>query len=282
MPHPLLTFAAVTRALQARFPSRTLPAIHRLKRLLIPLGDVGIVTLPDGAQMRLDMSIGAHRQLLLYGAYQPPLAHALRTRLRAGAYCLDIGANVGFFALAFAAHVGKGGRVAAFEANPALVEGVRAQAELNDFTQLTVYHNAVTEQGGATLPFYISSNLGKSSLYADHVDVAQQVVEVASLSIDEFIEREGWARLDVVKIDIEGADVYALLGGAQTIARFRPLIAFEFDRDTPAAIIERLRALFDTSGYRLEMLYIGGGRAPFDWRVPASLEHIDVLCVPTL
>lgn len=280
MPHPLLTFAAFTRALQARFPARTLPAIHRLKRQLAPLGDVGIIRLPDGAQMRLDMSMGAHRQLLLYGAYQPPLIHALRARLHAGAYCLDIGANVGFFALAFAAHVGTGGRVAAFEANPALVEQVRAQTELNAFTQLTVYHNAVTESGGATLPFYISSNLGKSSLYVDHVDAAQQVVEVAALSIDEFITREGWARLDVVKIDIEGADVYALLGGAESIARFRPLIAFEFDLDTSAEAIERLRALFDANGYRLEMLYIGGGRAPFDWHVPTSLEHIDVLCIP--
>ena len=280
MPHPLLMLAAFTRALQARFPARPLPALHRLTPYLVRLREPVTITLSSGAKMCLDMNLGAHRSLLLYGIYQPPLAHALRSRLQDGAYCLDIGANVGYFALDFAAHVGKTGRVAALEANPALVDQVRAQAQLNDFTQLSVYHNAITEHSGTKLPFYISSSLGKSSLYEDHAGKTERVVEVEAISVDDFIQREGWSRLDVVKIDIEGADVWALLGGAQTIARFRPLIAFEFDRDTAPDVIERLRDLFTSTDYKLEILYTNGKRQLFDWHVPASLAHVDVLCVP--
>lgn len=274
--------ARLTRALQTRFPERPVPGITRLSRLLVRLLPLSpsVVTLPNGVRMRLDASIDSQRELLFSGVYQPALAHVLRQFVGQGAHCLDIGANLGYFALDFAFRAGATGRVAAFEANPALAQALEAQARLNGFDHLQIRTRAVFEMGGQMLTFYISKHLGKSSLDATMAGTTEREIEIETIAIDDFIDAQGWPRLDVIKCDIEGADAPALLGAQATIRRFRPFIAFEFSDTTSSDLIERLRTMFAEANYQLEMLYISGVRQPFDWQVPAPLDHVDVLCTP--
>lgn len=276
--------ARLTRALQARSPERPVPGVTRLSRMLVRLLPVspGVVTLPNGVRMRLDAGIDAQRELLFSGVYQPALANVLRQHVGPGAHCLDIGANLGYFALDFARRVGKTGRVAAFEANPTLAEALEAQARLNSFDHLHVHNRAVFEASGQALTFYISTHPGKSSLDAAMAGTTTRAITIETIAIDDFMQAQSWTRLDAIKCDIEGADAPALLGAQASILRFRPFIAFEFSASTPRDLIVRLRTLFAQAHYRLEMLHLSGVRQPFAWQVPSPLDHIDVLCTPVL
>jgi len=274
--------ARLTRAVQARFPERPVPGVTRLSRMLVRLLPVppGAVMLPNGVQMQLDARIDSQRELLFSGVYQPALANILRQHVRPGAYCLDIGANLGYFALDFARRVGATGRVAAFEANPTLAEALEGQTRLNGFDHLQIHNRAVFEASGQLLTFYISKHLGKSSLNAAMAGTTEREIKIETIAIDDFIDAQGWPRLDLIKCDIEGADAHALLGAQATIRRFRPFIAFEFSDTTAGDLIERLRRMFAQTNYRLELLPMTGVRQPFDWHVPAPLDHVDVLCTP--
>lgn len=93
------------------------------------------------------------------------------------------------------------------------------------------------------------------------------------MTIDAHITAQSWERLD-----IEGDDCFAILGGAETTKCFHPTIVFEC---WPAEdVIRRTKALFDALNFRLECLLWDGERCPFCWIVPNGNKYVDVLCSP--
>ncbi|MCA9884224.1 MAG: FkbM family methyltransferase [Anaerolineae bacterium] len=270
--------AKLTRWLQQQTPDRPLPGLYRLSRVLP--GYSGSITLANGVRWPIDTALTAHRELLFSGVYQPALVNALRPYAVPGAYCMDVGSNIGFFAMDFAAQVGPEGQVAAFEANPALVERIQTVVEINHYGHVQIIPQAVFHTSGQEVTFYVSKYEGKSSLSADLVTERLSEVTVTTITIDDFIVQQGWQRLDVIKMDIEGADVDALIGAEQSIRRFRPVIAFEFKRGADPDRLAQLQAIFAEAGYTLQVITLGGDRFPFTWDVPEKLDHVDVLCLP--
>lgn len=119
--NPAPIIARSTRWLQARFSQRPIKGLTRVSNLLsrwLPPYQ-GVVHLEDGIYMQPDSRQPAERWLLYSGNYQPALTLILKQRTPSGGYCLDIGANLGFYTIKFARWAGPTGRVVAFEANPA-------------------------------------------------------------------------------------------------------------------------------------------------------------------
>ena len=77
--------------------------------------------------------------------YEPHVTRALRDTLGRGATFIDVGANIGYFALLAAKIVGPAGRVVAFEPNPANCDLLRRSIEANQFGTITLHQNAVAE-----------------------------------------------------------------------------------------------------------------------------------------
>lgn len=281
MPSPIAAMASITRRLQARRkhqPLRGLTRIANLTHRVFPAFS-GVVTLPDTIQMQLDSRISAERSLLFMGDYQPALTALLRDHTSPGAYCVDIGANLGFYALKFARWSGEGGRVAAFEANPIMADRVRENVEINQFQHVDVVQCAVHDNVGE-LEFFVSASPGKSSLYHNHISDVAQTVNVQTITIDTYVAQHNWSSLDVMKLDIEGNDCRALLGAKQSLTQFRPFVAFEYWFSTPQAIVHELASLLNTLNYTVEYLKLDGTRQLCDWQPVDSLHHVDVLCFP--
>ncbi len=281
MPSFMAAMSAITRILQARQKRHPIRGLTRLAniahRTLPPYS--GVVTLPDAIQMRLDSRISAERSLLFLGDYQPALTALLRDHTPPGAYCMDIGANLGFYGLKFARWAGTDGRVAAFEANPIMADRVQAHIALNQFQHVDVVQCAVHDSAGE-LEFFVSASPGKSSLHHQHVSDVAQTVKVQTITIDAYIAQQGWSRLDVMKLDIEGNDCRALLGAKQSLTQFRPFVAFEYWFSTPQVIVDELASLLSALDYTVEYLTFDGARQPCDWQPVDRLHHVDVLCSP--
>ena len=281
--HPLPLIARVTRWLQSLRPRRPLKGATRLANWLHRFLSSyrGVVRLGNGVRMAVDTRFSAERTILLFGSYQPALAYLLWEHTPPGGHCLDIGANVGFFTLQFAQQVGRAGRVAAFEANPALAERIRDNAALNDFSHVHVVNKAVGRQAGQAA-FYISPQPGKSSMLDEHVASPTQTILAVVITVDAYLEQHGWPQLDIIKMDIEGNDCSALLGARESLSRFRPFIVLEYWYSTPTAIAREAFTLLDALGYVLEGLEGSGRRTPFTWQEPhpTGQKHIDVICTP--
>ena len=238
------------------------------------------VKMPDGFEMYLDSAAPAECSLLFHGTYSASLAHFVRQRVKLGAHCLDIGANLGYYSLLMAHYAGAQGRVAAFEANPALLDRLQAQAVHNGFKHLEIVGKAVSDHCGQAA-FYISKDAGKSSLGAEYVRDQVRQVDVDVTSVDHFIQQAAWPRLDVVKIDIEGYDLLALLGAKISLAAFKPLVVFEFWRSTPKEWTAAARTLLCDLGYRAYSLHArSGALTPFEWQLEAPQKQADVVLMP--
>lgn len=275
--NPIPIIAALTRRMQALSPQRPIKGAVRFSALLDRFVRYqGVVRLPGGVLMTLDSRQEAERWLLFAGNYQPALTAFLKQHTPPHGTCLDVGANLGFYALSFARWVGPQGHVVAAEANPALVERIARDAAHNGFGHLTIVDRPVHARV-EPVTFYISPSPGKSSIHHQHVANPLQTLTLTSTTIDHIAHDHDWQRLDVIKLDIEGNDCNALLGARDTLARFKPVIAFEYWPSTPPEIAEDTFALLHDLGYHLEGLQRDSKRFSFDWRTADDVKHFDVV-----
>jgi FkbM family methyltransferase len=158
----------------------------------------------------------------LFGTSEPLEQEALSRFLQPGGVFYDIGANVGFFATLAAKLVGANGRVYAFEPNPACAAMVRRNATLNAFAHLTVVEAAVSSRSGRTM-----LRLGEISGTSSIVRGPGPGIDVAVVSIDEFVSAQAVPLPTTVMIDAEGAEIDVLKGMKETIASARPLLMCE-------------------------------------------------------
>jgi FkbM family methyltransferase len=174
--------------------------------------------------------------------YEPLLQYG-HELIQPGDVVLDCGANQGTYTCAFGAAVGSSGRVIAVEPIPEQVGRCRANIELNGFHHCKVAEGAISDQVGRAF-----LDMSKSDVEASIVPVEQsdQMLEVNTHTIDALVQSEGLERVDLIKLDVEGAEGMAIDGGRKTIDTFAPIIVSEANRSTAVNVTERLM----TIGYR--------------------------------
>lgn len=184
------------------------PLKRAYARLLAAMpGDHLVCRLPGGESFRVDPEF---RHL----AWNPEEYAALKESVAPGSTVLDVGANVGAYTLLFATWIGTSGRVVAFEPAAASRAGLLRHLALNGLAQrVEVRPEAVSDVTG-TLMFRDAGTQGDNRIVPRATDGA---TPTPSLTIDDICER---ARLapDVIKIDVEGAELAALRGARRTIA----------------------------------------------------------------
>lgn len=201
--------------------------------------------------MVLELDLRDNLQAVLYyaGRYEPAVRRFLLGELRCGDVVLDVGANIGVHALAAARRLEElgGGRVIAFEPARDSVAKLGAGAARNG-VQLEVVPAALGERAElATLRAdsrYDAADAGVRSLYGDG-DIVQ---EVPVVRLDDWAREHDLDRLDVVKLDVEGAEIAALTGAARTLKRLQPRALLVEDKRSESSA--RLHAVLDELGYR--------------------------------
>jgi FkbM family methyltransferase len=154
-----------------------------------------------------------------------PLAKLLSLAVRRGDTLFDIGANVGFYSFFLGPLCGTSGAVHAFEANPLLIPHLRRSAELNKpEANIVINAVAVGKEANKTMKLYDPERIGGSSLYKlDWLD-SKSSVTVPLTTIDEYRRANQINRVDVVKIDIEGAELDAFKGMEETFKSCPPAL----------------------------------------------------------
>jgi FkbM family methyltransferase len=216
-------------------------------RAPVPIaGGLGHLLYVSTADLPLDH---AHAGLIVRGTLEPPVQEALRRLLAPSHVFYDVGANIGFFTILGARLVGPGGRVVAFEPVPSCARAVTRNIELNGFDHAEIREEAVGAAGGrARLLVVGEASWSHLESTGRHADVRDEI-EVTVVSIDELVANGTIPAPDVVKIDIEGAELQAIEGMRGVLERHRPAIVCEL-HDTNEAFV----ALMDQFGYVLTNL----------------------------
>lgn len=246
--------------------------------VLVDLGDFRMYVRLD------DWLIGA--RIWLRRSYEKYVADVMRPLLKPGDVMLDLGANVGYFTLLGASRVGDRGHVLAFEPSAGNCALIEASARENGFKNIVLYQKAVGERAG-TVGFEPEDSNGKILRGARN-----DKTRVEMVALDECLSAQ--ARVDLVKMDIEGAEALALAGMTRLLTRFHPVLFSEFhpaalaetSQIQPEAYLGALRAL----GYQLFVIDRERGlRAQpssdteiFKAYQDSPYEHIDLVAFPTL
>jgi len=215
---------------------------------------------------RLQVNLAEHQGAGAYFLGETVVPAWLPRLLRPGDACLDVGANAGVFALSLAQGVGPGGRVVAFEPNPALAGRFLASVALNPRleTTLELDTRAVADVDGAQVTFYPSldpHNSGTSSLVRGaHGTTEAHALQVETTTLDSAASARGISAVRFCKVDVEGVEERVLRGAAGLLARQAVDLWFiEMRRGEPpeGQLLEAGYAGFGVRGR-------GGGLVPLD------------------
>ena len=216
---------------------------------------VDVVSL--GARMRLyPYRNNAEKRLLFTPQYFDPRERALLAeRLKGDFVFLDVGASVGGYALAIAAIAGRRARILAVEPLPTLFERLAYNIRQSDFANVKAVSCALADVDGEVTLFVNTHNQGESSVRIVSAEARVEQVRVRAKTLLTLAREEGYANIDAIKLDVEGAEDLVLdpFLNAAPRALWPRLIVMEFALlQVGAQLEERLRRL----GYR-EILRTG-------------------------
>ncbi|MEU1118791.1 MULTISPECIES: FkbM family methyltransferase [unclassified Streptomyces] len=207
-----------------------------------------VVTDRHGLRFAVDTQDLIQRYVYLFGAWEPHMTRWLRGRLGAGDVFVDVGSNVGYFAVLGSRLVGAGGRVVAIEASPVFHERVLLHAELNGCGNIRAVNAAVSD-AHRTLTFILASsnNMGANSI-VPYDGPAESTFDAEAAPLPELLRPDELAGARVIKIDVEGAEGGVIRGLAPALDRLRPdvEIAVEVTPDRMAQLGDSADELMTT------------------------------------
>lgn len=227
------------------------------------------------------------REICETGDYETNVSGVFRRMLKPGMRVLDIGANVGFYSLLSASLIGEEGRVWALEPSPRNAAFLLASLQLNGFKNVELIQAAASYKW-EVLSFFADSTNGvtETRVASDPASLGQTVQALPASAIVPAGER-----MDIVKMDIEGAEGKALLGIFDLLKEHKPAVFAEFSPTNMPARSgmtgEEFLDLFYLLGYKLALLEPSGvvdcGTDPA--KVMAGFEkaqqyHVDLLATP--
>lgn len=171
--------------------------------------------------------LGCPSPIVNGGVWEPENLDVLFSFVRDDTVFLDIGANVGYFAIAVGNRVGRGGRVHAFEPHAGLCGLIERSVHLNSLEPVvTLWQCAVSDTEGTLELFYPDRHLGQGTASRD-IDVPGKHVTVRARPVDALLDSV--ESVDLVKIDVEGHEL-AVLRGMQALLRRSPQVKLLFEK----------------------------------------------------
>lgn len=216
--------------------------ILRLPLRLIPRGLTVLIL--QGPLRGSKWIVGSGNHGYWLGSYEMEKVVRFAQAVPSGATVFDLGANVGYYTLLSAARAGPSGRVFAFEPLPRNLDYLRRHLALNRIANAIVVPAAVSDRGG-TIRFAEDASTSRGRIGSEGG------IEVRSIGLDEWIEREQIPDPNLLKIDIEGAEFLALQGARNMLRRAHPQIFLS----THSGKVHRdCLGLLESLGYRVESL----------------------------
>jgi FkbM family methyltransferase len=219
-----------------------------------PAGNVDCtVRVAPGANVRLSLRLDdwVNSQLYYWGydGYEPGVTLLMRSLLRSRRSVLDIGANIGYYTV-LAATLAPEAEVHAFEPWPLLFERLHRNVALNGFRRVHLSRVAVSDRDGSAVLHLPSPSPGDLHLTNASLlpgfTAQGSIMEVPVTRLDTYCHGRVTRQVDLIKIDVEGAELSVLRGMGDLLDRWRPDIILE----VLEGYAEELEAFFAPRPYR--------------------------------
>ncbi len=242
----------------------------------------------DG-DLKMQLRLNEHMQSQIFwrGYYNRDIQWVLHNVLKSGMVVVDAGANVGEVTLIAAKLVGDSGKVYAFEPQKDVAAELSINVDANNFNQVSIELKGLSDEVGEK-SLYIAScdfadgskNEGLATLYPS--DRCQEEAGTIILeTLDHYVEQNNICQLNLIKMDIEGAELPALKGSMKTLKRFKPYIIVEVQQETASQAgyyAEDILKLLEKIGYQFSVIGRKGQLRPIQKNSLGKFQN--VLCTP--
>jgi FkbM family methyltransferase len=174
------------------------------------------VTVAGRYRMTLDLSNAIHRQIFM-GCFARNMTKWARTLLSSGGSFLDVGAHAGYFSLLASHRVGPTGRVFAVEPNPRTFAALQHHLTQNAASNVQATMCGLADAPGSIVLYMPPSRLDYNTTVLPRAEWTR--VNVPSRTLDDCLREWRIERIDLMKIDVEGAEPLVLAGGGDALAR---------------------------------------------------------------
>lgn len=190
-----------------------------------------------------DIAVAPH--IILEGTWERQITTAWQTILDSGPITVfDVGSNFGYFGMLAAQPLDKkNSKVILFEANPFLIPYIKKNLSVNWLNENSVVENlAISDNNGVAQLNVLEDYTGSSSMHTiEHLDSylshkmsikAEKVIDVETITIDDYCKNKDIGSIDLMKMDIEGYEEKAYKGMAKIVAASKNMVFFiEFTKD---------------------------------------------------
>lgn len=145
--------------------------------------------------------------------------HHEKVRIRENSIIIDAGAFVGDTALLFS-QTYKNPTIHSFELLDENIDLLKLNINLNNIKNVTIYKKALSDKTDETVYIKAPMVQGATSIFGENSDEA-----INTITIDQHMKNENLSSVDLIKMDIEGAERYALTGAVSTIKKYKPTLA---------------------------------------------------------
>jgi FkbM family methyltransferase len=170
---------------------------------------------------------GVSEELHLFGVHEPVSTHEYLACLSLGDHVLDIGSNIGYYALLAADKVGPSGRVIGCEPASGVFEILERNVRRSDLTNIEVFPCAIGAQSGS-LEFYESEIPNWGSVFQNNKLMQTRTSTVTAKTVDEIVGSISNFHPSAIRMDVEGAELLVLEGAREVLREYKPCLFIEF------------------------------------------------------
>lgn len=214
--------------------------------------------------LRVVLSNDVSQQLYIAGCLEPNEMAFVDTFLKPGMKAVDIGANEGCYSVLFAAKVGPLGKVWSFEPSPREFAILKSNSINNPALNISLFPLALGNKNRTVFlrvaeGVHAGQNtLGNFSYPINELDP----VGVSMRRLDDLMLEENPDRIDLIKLDVEGAEALVLEGAQKTLEKYRPVVMMEVLETALAAMgSSTIRLLNQFRGWGYKVAFFDPGTA---------------------
>lgn len=197
---------------------------------------------------------GISKELAIYHTHEPHATKLFRNQLKEGMYEVDIGSNIGYYALLAGTLVGPSGKVLAIEPEPNNFKLLKMNVRNNNIENVETIQCAIGSKDGVS-EFYLTEASNTNSLITPSTDRIVSSIQVCTRKLDTVIKDYGLPQIDLVRMDIEGGEIIAIKGMRYILKHYKPKVLVELHCDVAGVeAIKKLLSLFIQSGYHVDCI----------------------------
>ncbi len=231
----------------------------------------------EGINFELDIS--CLLEWCVYFGFKEESRDTLYSLVREGDTIIDIGANIGETLLNFSKLVGSKGFIFSFEPDPRNFEKCARNISLNTFNNLKLFEWGLGDQEGLLAISQIDSrNPGMNRILEKSVSTDTKQVRVTTL--DNFVAKNNFSKIDLIKIDVEGYEKNVLIGATECIDRFKPTMFIEVDDNNLKKSGSSAKDLLSYVESKSYTIFNAHNLNPVRSSGDLKNIHIDAVCLP--